>query len=165
MFDFDPRDSADERDCDREGIPPRIRSDKELGTQQNLTLSIRTIDFGLGVVNGTGYGLDTLRLGALMREAGYAPTGADPDRNYGGVMPWFGSLPEVERRIQQLTKHRAEAQARLDEALLNDADRAAIAAADKARRDALNAAPQRKTRGDGSQFDRYFDGRVVEVTS
>ena len=26
MFDFDPRDSADERDCDREGIPEYICS-------------------------------------------------------------------------------------------------------------------------------------------
>lgn len=56
-------------------LPPRIRSDKELGRQQNLTLSIRTIDFGLGVVNGTGYALETLRLGTLMHEAGYPPTG------------------------------------------------------------------------------------------
>lgn len=40
-----------------------------------------------------------------------------------------------------------------------------LAAADKVRRDALNAAPQRKTRGDGSQYDRYPDGRVVEVAS
>lgn len=79
-------------------------------------------------------------------------------------MPWFGSLPEVERRIQQLTTQRAEAQARLDEALLDDAERERLAAEDKARRAALNAAPQRKVRGDGSQFDRYPDGRMVEVS-
>ena len=103
-------------------LPSPIRDSHTLGVQRNLTLSIKTIDVGVAVVNGTGYDLTTLRLGALMREAGYEPTGADPHRNYRGVMPWFGSMPEVERRIQQLTKQRDDAQAMLDEALLDDAN-------------------------------------------
>lgn len=100
-----------------------------------------------------------------MRHAGFEPAGADRDRNYSGVMPWFGSLPEVERRIAALQKQRDDAQARLDEAMLDDAERERRAVEAKARRDALNAAPQRKVRGDGSQFHRFSDGRVVDVTS
>lgn len=146
-------------------LPPRIRDSHTLGVQRNLTLSIKTIDFGIDVVNGTGYDLTTLRLGELMRDAGFEPAGADRDRNYSGEMPWFGSLPDVERRIAALQKQRDDAQARLDEAMLDDAQRERLAAESKARRDALSAAPQRKTRGDGSQYDRYPDGRVVEVTS
>jgi hypothetical protein len=145
-------------------LPPRIRSDKDLGRQQNLTLSIRTIEFGIGAGKDSGYDLTNLRLGHLMREAGYEPVGADPDRNFSGVMPWFGSLPEVQRRIAALQKQRDDAQARLDEALLDDDARERLAAEGKARRDALNAAPQRKVRGDGSEYDRYPDGRVVEVS-
>jgi hypothetical protein len=66
----------------------------------------------------------------------------------------------VEDRIRKLLiKRRDDAQARLDEALLDDAEREQLAA----QRAARNAMPQRKTRGDGSQYDRYPDGRVVEV--
>ena len=145
-------------------LPPRIRTDKELGAQQNLKLSITTIDRGPGVINGTGYDLTTLRLGQLMREAGYAPEGADPNRNFAGVMPWMGSLPEIEGRIARRQKELDDAQAQLDEAL-DDTERARGEAEAKARRDALNAAPQRKVREDGSEYDRYPDGRVVEVTA
>jgi hypothetical protein len=83
-------------------LPERIRDDKTFGLKNNLTLSIRVIDVGPVAANGTGYDLTTLRLGVLMREAGYEPEGADPDRRYCGVMPWFGSLPQVERRIAEL---------------------------------------------------------------
>ena len=88
-------------------LPPRIRDKAEMGRQQNLTLSIRVIDFGLGVLNDPGYDLTTLRLGQLMRASGYEPRDADPTRNYSGVMPWFGSMKEIERR--------AAAQATLDD--------------------------------------------------
>ena len=146
-------------------IKSPIRDAYTLGVQTNLSLSIRVVDFGLGVLKDTGYDLTTLRLGQLMREAGFEPAGADPDRHYVGVMPWFGSLPEVERRIMNLQKERDEAQARLDEALLDDTERERRAAEAKAQRETRNAAPQRKVRGDGSQYDRYPDGRVVEVMS
>jgi hypothetical protein len=49
--------------------------------------------------------------------------------------------------------------------LPRDSRNGELAAADKVRRDAFNAAPQRKVRGDGSQYDRYPDGREVEVSS
>jgi hypothetical protein len=134
-------------------LPARIRTNHDLGKQQNLKLSIFVIDRGLGVLNDSGYALETLRLGALMREAGYT-----------GQLPWHGSLSQVERRIQDIRKRRAQAEAQLADALLDDAERERLAAEDKARRDALQAAPIRKTRGDGSQYDRYPDGRVVEIT-
>ena len=66
-------------------LPSRIRDPHTLDAKRNLELSIRCIDFGLSVVDGTGYGLTNLRLGALMREA--------------RMMPWLGSLPEVEKRL------------------------------------------------------------------
>jgi hypothetical protein len=132
-------------------MPARIRSSHDLGVQQNLKLSIVAIDRGPGVTGDTGYLLDTLRLGQLMREAGYSS--------------WFGSLPEVEDRIERLVQQRADAQARLDEALLDDEARATRDAETAARLAKLNAGPVRKVRHDGSMFDRYPDGRVVEITS
>lgn len=149
----------------RDELSLRIGDPQTPGLQQNLTLSISAIDVGLGAVDGTGYHLTTLRLGALMRDAGYEPVGANPNTHYSGEMPWFGSLPEVERRIASIRKQRVDAQAQLDEALLDDAARAKRDAELKARRDALKTAPQRKVRGDGSEYDRYPDGRVVEVTN
>jgi len=101
----------------------------------------------------------------LMREAGFEAEGADPSVNYGGVLPWRGALPEVERRIAEGERRRASAQSALDDALLSDPERAEREAESKARRDAANALPQRKVRSDGSQYDRYPDGRRVEVTS
>jgi hypothetical protein len=146
-------------------LPSTIRDAKTLGVQKNLILSIRAIEHGPDVANGTGYDLTNLRLGALMREAGFEPTGADPDRNYSGVMPWFGSLSQVERRVTDWQKQRAEAEARLAEALLDDAERERRTAETKARIDALNAAPVRKIRGDGSMYERHADGRIVEIAS
>lgn len=103
-------------------LPARIIDAHTLGVQTNLTLSIRTIDLGPGVLVNTGYDLVTLRLGGLMREAGYEAVGADPDRNYGGTMTWHGSLREVERRIERLTKERTTAQAQLEAALRDDTE-------------------------------------------
>ncbi len=140
-------------------FPPRIRDDRELGKQQNVKLSIVTIDRGR-VSEDAGWPLERLRLGALMREAGYAE-GPKFENQTAGRLPWFGSLPEVEARINALHQEHAGAQARLDDALLDDEGRAAKGA-EIVRRNAL---PHRKTRGDGSQYDRYPDGHVVEVTA
>lgn len=152
--------------CERLLALPRIiRDPKMLGVQRNLTLSIRCIDFGRGVFEDTGWELENSELGQLMREAGYAPADADPQRHFGGTLPWRGSIKEIEQRLDKAERRRAAAQAQLDEALMDDADRAKRDAESQARRDALNAAPVRKRRGDGSQYDRYPDGRVVEITS
>jgi len=141
-------------------MPPRARTGQELGTRHNLELSIMSIEQGPGVADGTGYALETLRLGQLMREAGYAttPAGQGIDR-----LPWYGTLPQVEQRILQLAKRREEAQTRLDAALLDDAERDRLAVEAAQQRDALHAMPKRKTRGDGTQYDKYPDGRFVEV--
>lgn len=68
-----------------------------------------------------------------MREDGYEAVGADPNRNYSRVKPWFGSLLEVQRRIADLKKQREDAQARLDEALLDDTERERRAAESQTR--------------------------------
>ena len=90
----------------------------------NLGLSIQVIDSGLRVIAETTYGLTSLRLGALMREAGYVALGVDPARHYAGVMPWHGSLPEVEKRLSDFAKRRATVEATLEDALLDDDVRA-----------------------------------------
>jgi hypothetical protein len=146
-------------------LPSRIRDAQLLGVQQNLTLSIRAIDFGLTVLKDTGYGLTNLRLGQLMVASGYEVVGADLNRNYTGELPWFGSIKEVEHRITDVEQRRQRAQAALDDALMDDDARAKRDAEAQARREALNAPPQRKVRGDGSQYDKYPDGRRVEVTT
>ncbi len=104
-------------------MPERLSTDMELGQRRNLTLSIATIDHGPAVLTNTGYDLTTLRLGQLMRDAGYEPSGADPIRHYSGVMPWFGSIADVTERLDALNKQRDEVQARLDAALSRDDDR------------------------------------------
>ena len=143
-----------------EALPPR---DKR---QQNLQLSILAMDKmrGLGVLDGTGYSLNTLRLGAYLRESGYTPL-PPVDPEIFGRMPWFGSLPEVERRIADVEKRRVAAEAALNEALLDDAERDRLNASRAAEVARKNALPQRKFRGDGSQYDKWPDGRIEEVAA
>lgn len=116
-----------------------IRDPVTMGTSRNLTLSIKCIDFGLRVFKDSGWELANSKLGQLMREAGYEQTGADPSRNYSGELPWFGSLPEVEKRLTMLAAQRADAKTALDEALMSDEERAAREAENKAYRDAYNS--------------------------
>ncbi len=144
-------------------IKSPIRDAHVIGVRRNLELSILTIDRGVHILTGTGYDLTNLRLGQLMIEAGYEVIGADPDRNYSGTLPWLGSIKEVERRMQEVERRRVVAQAALDDALLADDERMQREAEATARRDALNKLPTRKVRDDGSMYDRYSDGRVVEV--
>jgi hypothetical protein len=96
--------------------PPRPRTDLDRGKVQNLTLSIQVIDRGLGVVADSGWSLNTLRLGQLMRGAGYVE-GPRIANQVSGALPWFGSLPEVEHRLKGLQAQRDDAQRRLDAAL------------------------------------------------
>lgn len=105
-------------------LPERPATDMEVGQRRNLTLSIATIDRGPSVLSNTGYDLTTLRLGRLMRDAGYEPLGGDPRRFYSGVMPWFGTIEDVEERIAAHNERRAKAQAQLDQALAVDAQAA-----------------------------------------
>lgn len=137
-------------------LPSPIRTDRDQGKKRNLELSIQTIDSGLPA--DTGWELETLRLGHLMSEAGYVE-GPRIANQVKGPLPWYGSLPTVEDRLKGLTKRRDDARARLDEALLDDTERDRRAAEQIKR----NAMPVRKTRGDGSQYDKYPDGRVVEL--
>lgn len=113
-------------------LPPNPRTDTDRGRQHNLMLSIRCIDHGTGVITHTGYCLATLRLGALMRDAGYVAAAPVANQLFGDL-PWFGATPEVEHRLKHLTARRAEAEARLADGLLDDDARTARDAARRAR--------------------------------
>lgn len=119
-------------------LPPNPRTDKDRGRQHNLMLSIRCIDHGTGVITHTGYALGTLRLGALMRDAGFV-AGVPVANQLFGEMPWFGSMPEVEHRLKHLEARRADAHTRLADGLLDDDARTARDAARRARAARLNA--------------------------
>ena len=119
-------------------LQPNPRTDTDRGRQQNLMLSIRCIDHGTGVIKESGYALDTLRLGALMRESGYVAAPPAEGRVF-GELPWFGSTAEVEFRLKQLAARRAEAEARLADGLLDDEARASRDAERKTRAARLNA--------------------------
>jgi hypothetical protein len=125
----------------------------------NLEASIRVIDRGVAVLDDTGSDLTTIRLRELMREPGFEQTPDDPVRRRSGTLPWHGSIRAVEDRMKRRAAQRAVAQSELEGALLTDDERAAK----QAHVDALNALPQRKTRADGSEYDRCPDGRRVEV--
>ena len=90
--------------------------DLRLGKAQNLTFSIQCLDRGIGVLADTGWALNTLRLGELMREAGYRE-GPRIENQVHGEMAWFGSLSETERRLRDLEQQRSVAQAQLDAAM------------------------------------------------
>ncbi len=126
----------------------------ELGRQENLKQSILAIDYGIS----DRHALNTLRLGELLRGAGFQVGPTQQGATF-GEMEWHGSLPEIHAHIRRLEMQLAEAEARIADALLDDAGRQQQQADIAAR----NAQPQRKVRGDKSQYDRYPDGRVVEV--
>ena len=119
-------------------LPPRAHTGYDVGLRTNLTLSIRAIDFGLGVVIDSGYDLTTLRLGQLMVASGFDVKDADPSRNFMGTLPWFGSLKDVEQRLATCAKRRGEAHLALADALLSDEERATRDAESAALRDTLN---------------------------
>jgi hypothetical protein len=97
---------------------------KDLAARRNLTLSILVCDRGPGVLKDSDdYDLQSLRLGALMRADGFEPEGSDPIRAYSGVMPWHGSLKDLERQAKDVARRRRQAQAALDAALLDDDER------------------------------------------
>jgi hypothetical protein len=107
-------------------LPSPIRSAHDRARYRSIELSIRCLDSGLAVLVETGAALEGLRLGALMRESGYAQNIAPPVGEVtlrlpvGEVtlrLPWYGSIPEVERKIADLTARKIDAQHRLDAAL------------------------------------------------
>ena len=140
---------------------PRTRA--EIEHQQNLQLSIVSIDKGLrGLEGATAYSLAGTRLAELLTDAGYAPSSAEHLKMFGGF-PWRGSLRDVEKEIIALNKQLDAARREVEEANLTPAE---VAQRHKERQ----MQPVRKVRGDGSQYDRYYDenGRVtadVEVTA
>lgn len=143
-------------------VPRRNRDRAEMDRQQNLTFSIRLIDFGLGVaVNSPFLDLSLLRLGELMAEAGYATSGPELQGRRG----WLGSIPEVKQRIEDVTKQRAKAQAAVDDALMTDEERAKVDAESQAYRDALRTMDV-KGNADGTGLVAYTkDGDPLDVSA
>lgn len=87
--------------------------------QQSLKLSIQRIDWGLDLM---GQALPaSLPLDVLMAEAGYVPRDQVARANGDA---WLGTLPEVEERLKRLQQRHDDATARLNDALLDDEDRA-----------------------------------------
>ena len=138
----------------------RPLTEVDLGRRQNVEMSLRAIsDAGTA---GLQRDIETLRIGVLMQESGLSP--APPaEGQVVGRLPWFGSLPRTELRIAELDASMAIEQVHLDEALFTDAEREDKAKNDKARLEVARNAPQRKRRHDGTVFDKYPDGRCVEV--
>jgi hypothetical protein len=93
-----------------------------------LTLSVHVIDRGPDLLTNSGFMVDTLPIGDLMKAAGHQIVGADPLHNYSGEIPWPSGahgLHDLERVIKANDRRRARAQAQLDEALMDDEEREA----------------------------------------
>lgn len=105
--------------------PIRDKSIKERADR--LVFCTKLIDDGLGVATLPIVTLASSPLGPLMTAAGYATS--NPDLR--GPNGWRGSLKEVEQRIKDTTKRRAEAQAGLDVLLRTDEEQAQQEAEDK----------------------------------
>ena len=110
--------------AERMTIKSPIRDKHLLGVERNLHLSIGCIDKGRQVFSDTGWALENSKLGELLRAAGSEVVGANASRNYDGQLPWHGSLPEVEQRVAKFAQRRHAAEAALNEALLDDDERA-----------------------------------------
>jgi hypothetical protein len=119
---------------------PRVRTRAESGHQQNLTLSLTSIDRGLRLFPGAiAYALKGTRVAELMQEAGFVPDVNDEELRMFSYLPWRGSTPEVEDRIADLRERIDRARRLRDDALLTDDERAARNAEAQAFRDALNS--------------------------
>jgi hypothetical protein len=118
-------------------MPPRVRDKAAIERQQNLTFSIKLIDFGFAAnrLRAPIISLESTRVGELMVEAGYDVVGLELLRGPNGFR---GSLPDTEQRIKDLTKQRTEAQAALDVLLRTDEERAQQEAEDNAFHEAIN---------------------------
>jgi hypothetical protein len=82
----------------------------------SLTASLRVIDLGLGTLADYGCALAPLRLGELMRRAGFAPLPPPPGAplNFQSDLPWFGGLDEVESRVREAQRRIADARSKLE---------------------------------------------------
>ncbi len=88
-------------------IKSPIRDRRLQGLSINLTLSIRTIDSGSKAFEGSGFLLETLRLGQLVRQDGFVDKPISQENPFGKLL-WYGSIPEVEKRIKVLTNPKVE---------------------------------------------------------
>lgn len=96
--------------CAELGELEHPKTDIEHGKRANLALSIRVLDRGYdlcdGTVAGSGWGFAQLRVGKLLQEA--------------GVEEWLGTTVVLQRRIQDLQKEIANAEYRVREAMKDE---------------------------------------------
>jgi hypothetical protein len=90
-------------------IPPR----QDMGRVRNLDYSLKVLFRGRNQVEGTGWCLETLRLGELLREAGYVES-RPVENQMRGELPFVCGLDEADATLRALRQRRAEAQERLD---------------------------------------------------
>jgi hypothetical protein len=82
--------------------------------QFNLRWSLRELE--VGAAEGTGYELENSRLGALLRAEGFTAPPPTEGRRF-GKLPWFGSLAEVDERLDLWQRRHDEARQSLEIAL------------------------------------------------
>lgn len=103
---------------------PRIRNEKELDQKLALEWSIRFIDYGFSALTLPVVTLQPTRVGQLMIDAGFEVQG----EGLLGPSGWRGSPPEVEARLKHIAAEREKAMPKLNALLLNDSERAELAA-------------------------------------
>jgi hypothetical protein len=157
MTDTDWRDflrtAREQLAAELNAIQTPVRTAHALGRVRNLRLSLDAIDIGPQVFAASGWELENSKLGALMIAGGFEVVGADPRVNFGGSLPWFGSLPEVEARLAAVAKAEAKRAAEAAEAALTDEQRAAREADRAALREAFNAMKVRLVDGQLTPVD------------
>jgi hypothetical protein len=94
----------------------RYSTTKEQGTRRNLELSIAICDRGRRAADDSGWALETLKIGDLLRALKYVAAPPTEGRAF-GLLAWPGSIGEIQRRLKELEAKRADAQARLDAVL------------------------------------------------
>lgn len=90
----------------------RPRTPLERGQQKNFTFSIQMLDRGERVIEDSGWVLETLQLGSLMRRDGFVES-APIENQLVGQLPWPGSSKVIEQYLKQLRAQRDDAQQRL----------------------------------------------------
>jgi hypothetical protein len=108
-------------DAELLAMPPRIRNERELYQQQNLTTSMRIIDFGKRGEGQWTRDLEQTKLGDLLRAAGYQE-GPKIENQSVGPLPFYGSLSDVRGRLKALRAERDSAQRSLDNAIREATD-------------------------------------------
>jgi len=119
------------------------KTDLARGHLENVQRSLTAVDIGTAGLDGTGWCLDTLRLGKLLGEAGVA---------------WRGGRDDAVRRLRDARTRVDDAQQQLTEALLTDAEREKrdSAAATRAAKENARSREEKKAAHNAARQARGF---------